>query len=91
MDIQGAEYEAVPCSLRALTEKVKMVCIRTHWKPSDEQGLEALFREAGWQEACVLYNKTPMQIEGEHQPLIDGLQCWVNTNLRVPTSVSLTH
>lgn len=87
MDIQGAEYKAIPCSLKAISEKVKMICIRTHWPPTDEKELETTFHNLGWQKVLVYYNKTQMVIAGSEQALIDGVQCWVNTNLRDPCSI----
>ncbi len=88
MDIQGAEYKAIPCSISSISEKVKMICIRTHWPPADEKELEAIFTKHGWQKVLVYYNKTQMVIAGKEQPLNDGVQCWVNTNLREPCNVT---
>ena len=34
-----------------------------------------------------LLDKTQMVIAGKEQPLVDGIQCWVNTNIREPCSI----
>lgn len=87
MDIQGAEYKAIPFSMSSISEKAKMICIRTHGSLNDEKQLEDSFNIPGWQKVLVYYNRTLMEIDGKEQPLIDGIQCYVNTNLREPLNI----
>jgi FkbM family methyltransferase len=89
MDIQGAEYKAIPCSMSSIAKKVKMICVRTHWSLSGEKELEDIFHKHRWQKVLSLYNGTRMVIEGREQALIDGVLCWVNTNLREPCGIKV--
>lgn len=63
IDIQGAEYEAVPPAMAQLKRKVKSVMIGTHQSDAMHEGLAATFRDAGWTEVMALprstHNATP--------------------------------
>ena len=92
MDIQGAEYQAIPASISAICEKVKMICVRTHFVQakgpiSNEEEMESYFQDIGWQKVLVYKNLTPIMHEGKESPLVDGVQCWVNTKLRKPCEI----
>jgi Methyltransferase FkbM domain len=91
MDIQGAEYRSIPCASEILSEKVRMICVRTHGARADEETLHNVFRNLRWQEVLVCYNQTPVVIKEKEVPLNDGIHCWVNTNLREPCSLNFSH
>jgi len=90
MDIQGAEYQAIPCATAVLSEKVRMICIRTHGNRANEDALYNLIGNLGWQPVLFCYHLTPVVINGEETPLIDGILCWVNTNLREPCCINFS-
>jgi len=48
IDIQGAEYDTVPNSLDALSEKVKSVLVGTHISADHHRSMVNLFEDAGW-------------------------------------------
>ena len=89
MDIQGAEYKAIPASIDAISQKVKMICIRTHREKTSEKNIENLFKQQGWQRAVVLYNRTPVLFQNRLNALDDGIHYYVNTRLREPININV--
>ena len=54
VDIQGAEYEALPPHMDLLTDKVRTIMVGTHTKDELHDGLAAQFSAAGWVERLNL-------------------------------------
>lgn len=54
IDIQGAEYDAVPPHLDLITSKVRAIMIGTHMKDELHDGLVDQLRAAGWRERLNL-------------------------------------
>jgi hypothetical protein len=54
VDIQGAEYKALPAAMDALSHRVKSIMVGTHQADSLHDGLVRRFREAGWREIFAL-------------------------------------
>jgi len=81
MDIQGAEYKSVRASLESINRKVKLICVRTHWPPREEEELAKMFSSLGWKEVINMENGAEIAIAGEPQKLVDGIQCWANEKL----------
>lgn len=50
VDIQGAEYDALPPAITLLTRSVRAIMIGTHDDDGMHDDLAALFRENGWRE-----------------------------------------
>lgn len=58
MDIQGAEYDAIPSSLSLLSQTVKTVMIGTHQSDDMHDGLARDLLEAGWVEVMSFPRNT---------------------------------
>jgi len=50
IDIQGAEYEALPPAMDAMTRQVRSLMIGTHTSDAHHDGLVATLKAAGWRE-----------------------------------------
>jgi len=63
IDIQGAEYEALPPHMDLISQNVRSIMIGTHSKDELHDGLAAQFHAAGWKECLNLprnrTNETP--------------------------------
>ena len=54
VDIQGAEYKALPPAMAELTQNVKSIMVGTHQADALHDGLVKILREAGWREVFAL-------------------------------------
>ena len=63
VDIQGAEYDALPPAMTLLLQSVRSIMVGTHNRDDLHDGLAALFRDNGWEERLNLgrnrINATP--------------------------------
>jgi FkbM family methyltransferase len=54
VDIQGAEYEALPLAMDVMTKQVRSVMVGTHTSDAMHEGLVAKFKASGWMEIINL-------------------------------------
>jgi FkbM family methyltransferase len=79
IDVQGAEYEILASSFRAVSFKVGMIHIGTH-SEEIEEALRTLFGEIGWLEAFDFPCHRAVDTRFGTANFVDGVQTWVNPN-----------
>jgi FkbM family methyltransferase len=80
MDIQGAELQAIPAGMRAMTQKVRRAYIGTHSRQIDEAMTHA-FLSHGWQSVCQYGWNSEAETKFGKIKFEDGVQWWINPNV----------
>jgi FkbM family methyltransferase len=78
VDIQGAEYEALPAAIADLTVHVKSLMVGTHFSVAQHDDLAQKFRSAGWREVMNLGPKQTHSTPWGDIALDDGFLLFEN-------------
>lgn len=82
VDIQGAEYDALPSAMDVMTAHVRSLMVGTHTSDEHHDGLVATLRAAGWREVMNLArNRTHATPWGEIK-IGDGFLLFDNPNFK---------
>jgi hypothetical protein len=81
IDIQGAEYEAVPQAMADLTARVRSMMIGTHRSDALHDGLVEALRAAGWRETMNLARKRTHALPWGEIAVDDGFLLFENPGL----------
>jgi FkbM family methyltransferase len=79
-DIQGAERDVIPSTIRLLTDRVRCVFVGTHSREIDGE-LLSCFHRAGWsleRERPVMFSHRPELTDIVGMTIRDGGQLWTN-------------
>jgi FkbM family methyltransferase len=80
IDIQGAEYDALPPTMDQLYKTVKCIMIGTHISDSSHDNLSQSFRDAGWREMFNFPRNTTSLTPWGEIKLNDGFLLYENPN-----------
>jgi FkbM family methyltransferase len=81
IDIQGAEYDAIPPAMELMQARVRSVMVGTHQSDAAHDGLAARFRAAGWTEVMAHPRKAALTTPWGAITLGDGFLWYDNPAL----------
>ena len=82
IDIQGAEYEAIPPFVQLLSQRVKSMMIGTHISDEKHDQLLSLLMEANWTPELALKRNRSHQLEWGEIHINDGF-LWLKNHLPI--------
>jgi FkbM family methyltransferase len=81
MDVQGAEYDLLPTSIKLLSASVKNIMIGTHMSTEKHESVYSLFNENDWKCEYVFPRNQTVNTEFGIVSFGDGFQWWSNPQL----------
>lgn len=81
IDIQGAEYDVIPSSIKLLKNNVKTIMVGTHTSSNKHEELYSLFSQHGWEPILIFPRHEKVNTEFGVVQFDDGFQFWRNPTL----------